>query len=203
MEKGRGVEYGCRGGDGGQGAVIAAYAGGSFKAAHDVFPEGASSIMVVSDSPESFSKVKDSAPAVYYGGITKRAYVLEGATFSPIPQFFVATLSKADPVGIAAFTGDAGEATTGLLNKMPEDHQASGSVALFPCFTRGINEYGRNDVEPAAISAKMPGCRIFGMFAHGELGPSSFAGFSPPAAAKQECTQHSMTSIIALYTSKK
>jgi len=201
MEKGRGSEYGCQGGDGGQGAVILAYSGGNFSAAHEAFPEGACSMMVVADGSGSFSKVQ--APTVYYGGITKQAYVFDGTKLTSIPHFFVAALSGAGPTGIAAFNGDAGEATEGMLAKLPADHAASGAVALFPCFTRGINEYGKNDVEPNAISAKLPGCRIFGMFAHGELGPSSFAGFTPPAEARQACTQHSMTSIIALHTSKK
>lgn len=205
MEKGRGSEYGCQGGDGGQGVLLLAYSGGTFKAAHEAFPEEASSMMVIADTSGNFAKVKGAAPAVYYGGITKEAYVfdVDGARFAQIPHFFVAASLDAGPVGVAAFTGDAAEATEGLLAKMPDDVTASGAVGLFPCFTRGINEYGRNDVEPTAISAKMPGCRIYGMFAHGELGPSSFAGFSPPAPPRQPCTQHSMTSILALHTSMK
>jgi hypothetical protein len=44
--------------------------------------------------------------------------------------------------------------------------------------------------------------RVFGMFAHGELGPSSFADFvSDPNSIS--CTQHRMTSILAIHTVPK
>ena len=43
------------------------------------------------------------------------------------------------------------------------------------------------------------GTRIYGMFAHGELGPSEFAGFAnTPTVVAHE--QHSMTSILAVHT---
>ena len=50
MEKGRGQEYGCRGGDGGQGVVVVAYRGGAFLATHEAIPDTASSVLVISDN---------------------------------------------------------------------------------------------------------------------------------------------------------
>lgn len=178
LEKGRGSEYGCRGGDGGQGLVLIAYSGGATKAGHESFPDGVSSMMVIADGSGAFKKLGP-PPAIVYGGITKDAYVLDDGKFVSIPHFFVGTTASGGPVGVKAFTGDAGDAVDDLIAKVPDGHVKSGAVALFPCFTRGINQYGENDIEPKAISAKLPGCRIFGMFAHGELGPASFTGFSP------------------------
>ena len=55
-------------------------------------------------------------------------------------------------------------------------------------------------VETGAIGEVMPGLRMYGMFAHGELGPSSFKGFSTTAAGPVASEQHSMTSILAIHT---
>ena len=42
---------------------------------------------------------------------------------------------------------------------------------------------------------------MYGMFAHGELGPSRFSGFDSAApAGGVPSEQHSMTSILALHT---
>ena len=76
------------------------------------------------------------------------------------------------------------------------------AVGLFPCFTRGVNKYDAEDVETAAI-AQVVGAsrRMYGMFAHGELGPSRFSGFDSAApAGGVPSEQHSMTSILALHT---
>ena len=74
------------------------------------------------------------------------------------------------------------------------------AVGLFPCFTRGVNKYDAEDVETAAI-AQVVGAsrRMYGMFAHGELGPAEFSGFTrePTSVAHR---QHSMTSILAVHT---
>ena len=59
----------------------------------------------------------------------------------------------------------------------------------------------------SAFSRSLPaGTRIFGMFAHGELGPSSFSGFTSAGgaeSAKIAHEQHSMTSILAVLTSQE
>jgi small ligand-binding sensory domain FIST len=73
------------------------------------------------------------------------------------------------------------------------------AVALFPCFMRGKNEYGVNDVEPAAVAAQLPSVPVFGMFCHGELGPRRCLGFTIAEAPQQTCTQHSMTTIVAVH----
>ena len=74
-----------------------------------------------------------------------------------------------------------------------------------PCVdsTRGVNLYQAEDVESTAIAgvdALPRGARIYGMFAHGELGPSSFAGFTREAGMAVEHEQHSMTTILAVHT---
>ena len=51
-----------------------------------------------------------------------------------------------------------------------------------------------------AIGKVMVGVRMYGMFAHGELGPSSYSGFASSAAGPVPSEQHSMTSILALHT---
>ena len=38
------------------------------------------------------------------------------------------------------------------------------------------------------------------MFAHGELGPSAFAGFAGADTPAQPCTQHSMHTVLAVHT---
>ena len=86
---------------------------------------------------------------------------------------------------------------------MPEGWQAA-SVGLFPCFTRGVNLYDAEDVESGAIEKvlqqrKAVDARIYGMFAHGELGPSEFAGFASEAMTVPY-KQHSGTSILAVHT---
>ena len=51
-----------------------------------------------------------------------------------------------------------------------------------------------------AIGKVMVGVRMYGMFAHGELGPSSYSGFASSAAVPVPSEQHSMTSILAIHT---
>lgn len=202
MEKGRGTEYDCRGGDGGQGYVLIAFHGAGVTAMHDRFPEKACSMMVVADGSESFKKISGDAPCLYFGGITKEAYVLSGAELVQVPHFFVCFSAEAGPVGVITFEGDAGKAIEEVLSKRPGGGTTRSTVAMFPCFTRGINEYGRNDVEPEVVAAKFPdGCVTFGMFAHGELGPSSFVGWSPPCVDPQSCKEHGGTTVLALFTS--
>jgi len=198
MEKGRGSEYGCRGGDGGQGSVVVAFFGSGIHASHGLVPEGATSCMVVTTG-SGWAQASSGAP-VHYGGVTKECFLLRNQAFESVPFFCVST--RDNPVGIAAVQSDVGTATRDLLSQLPPGREASGAVALFPCFTRGVNEYDKNDVEPEAVSQALPGCRIFGMFAHGELGPASFSGFCPPAQSEQTCVQHSMTTVMAVYTSE-
>ena len=204
MEKGRGSEYGFRGGSGGQGCLIVAYSGGA-SAGHTASfprPEDVSSLMVVADTSKAFAKVAGDAP-LHYGGITKEAFVLtEGGALEKVPYFWVASPAGDEPIGVSTFTDDAAGATSALLGRLPAGWRPN-AVGLFPCFTRGVNLYGEEDVESSAVAgAGLPAStRVYGMFAHGELGPSSFSGFVRGASeAMVEHKQHSMTSILAIHT---
>ena len=199
MEKGRGSEYGFVGGSGGQGCLVLAYSGGAAAGHTAAWPADAASMMVVADGSGAFAAAASSAP-LHYGGITKEAWVLSDGALQPVPFFWVASVAGgAAPVGVTTFTGEAGEAALGLLEQAPGPVSA---VGLFPCFTRGVNKYDAEDVETAAI-AQVVGAsrRMYGMFAHGELGPSRFSGFDSAApAGGVPSEQHSMTSILALHT---
>ena len=202
MEKGRGSEYGFKGGSGGQGCLVIAYSEGAVAGHTAEFPSDASSLLVVADGSKSFARVADRAP-LHYGGITKEAFVRrDDGTLEPVPFFWVASPTKSEPTGVATFTEDAGGAASSLLTKVPQGWKPA-SVGLFPCFTRGVNLYDAEDVESTAIGTALQGeasgARIYGMFAHGELGPSDFAGFTSEATAVPH-EQHSMTSILTVHT---
>mmetsp|Transcript_7408 Transcript_7408/g.9171 ORF Transcript_7408/g.9171 Transcript_7408/m.9171 type:complete len:291 (+) Transcript_7408:42-914(+) len=205
MEKGRGSEYGFRGGSGGRGCLVVAYDGDDVTSGTTAdFPAGVENLLVVADTSGSFGKVADDAP-LHYGGITKECFV----ALSPggddvvvprrVPYFWVGSRT---PVGISAFGDDAGVAAESLLGKIPDKVRASGDVGLFPCFSRGVNQYGVENVESDAIGGVMKKPRVYGMFAHGELGPVSFAGFSNESTSqtKIDFTQHSGMSILAIHT---
>jgi hypothetical protein len=199
LEKGRGLEYGGVGGDGGSG-VVAAFFSGPFAFAYDRLPEGATSHLVALGSDRGTLVAKSSVP--YYGGRAKATYRFDPdrQAFLPVPLIAVSTLPSAhSSVGVTSFTSDAKGATSALLDLKPRGHAAQ-AVALFPCFMRGKNEYGKNDVEPDAISELLPGVPIFGMFCHGELGPKRCLGFDPGEVGHAACSEHSMTSILAVHT---
>merc|ERR1712066_603885 len=125
---------------------------------------------------------------------------MDGTT--PVPYFWVASREGTSPIGVSAFRGEASTAAAALLGQLPEGVAPAGTVGLFPCFTRGVNQYGKEDVESAAIVSSLPGAHVYGMFAHGELGPQSFSGYVGPQMQKPHapCTQHSMTSILVIHT---
>lgn len=204
MEKGRGSEYGFCGGSGGQGCVVLAYSNDAVAGHTASFPDDCSSMMVIADTSGKWAKVSASAP-LHYGGITKQSWVIPGGSNdpTPIPYFWVSTKAKVSkPVGVSAFTGDAAAATESLLAKIPSSLRATGDVGLFPCFTRGVNQYGAENVESDAVSVTLSQSspiRVYGMFAHGELGPSSFSGFSD-SVTNIPCEKHSRTSILAIHT---
>ena len=205
MEKGRGSEYGYCGGSGGQGCVAVGYSQGvqtGYNA--DDFPlPNASTLMVIADQSGAWAQDRESAP-LHYGGITKSTWRLDPATkrLAPVPYFWVGDISG-EPTGVSTFTDDAQEATTTLLAKIPSGYVASGSIGLFPCFTRGVNQYGKEHVEPQAAEKAMlktaTPAQVYGMFAHGELGPTSFGDFIRDPNTIP-CTQHSMTTILSIHT---
>ena len=59
------------------------------------------------------------------------------------------------------------------------------------------------NVEPDAIRGLLPDVPLFGMFCHGELGPTNAIGFTPQGASDTPCRTHSMTTIAAIYASKR
>ena len=201
MEKGRGSEYGFAGGSGGQGCLAVGYSKGAVTGTTPDFPPNASSLMVIADQSGNWERDKAKAP-LHYGGITKALWKLDGKSLVTIPYFWIADTSG-HPIGVSTFQGDASAATHSILSKIPSEYKASGSVGLFPCFTRGINQYGKEHVEPTAVASSFETTpRVYGMFAHGELGPSSFNDFTRESN-NIECTQHSMTSILSIHTTPK
>lgn len=193
MEAGRGREYGGPGGDGGQGVVAVVFS--STDEAHipstERLPEGVAAHMIIAARGAGAT---DGASAAYYGGLAKATYRFDPQTAQLVstPRICVSTRAC---LGLTSFTDAADPAAKELLGQLPAGRSVQ-AIALFPCFMRGKNMYGANDVEPDALSRRLPGVPIFGMFCHGELGPSRCAGFDPAGA---RCTQHSMTSILALH----
>ena len=203
MEAGRGSEYGGTGGDGGQGVVAVAFSGGGVAATVETLPTGeTTALMVVATHGSDINSfLNKQAASIYYGGLAKATfqYSHDREQFEAVPYFFVGTVSA--PVGTTSFTSDVKGSMQTLLNQSPAGIKME-AVALFPCFMRGKNEYGINNVEPDAVSELLPDVPIFGMFCHGELGPRKCMGFEPAQKPQQFCTQHSMTTVVAVHTSK-
>ena len=90
MEKGRGTEYGCRGGDGGQGVVVVAFRGGTIVATHEAIPDGSLAVLVLTSnsSPQNFLR---SFSCLYYGGVSKANYVLAEDKFTSVENILVAS----------------------------------------------------------------------------------------------------------------
>jgi hypothetical protein len=199
MEAGRGSEYGGRGGDGGQGVVAVVFSGEGVSASTDTLPASATAHMVVASSGSNVTSfLSSNACAVYHGGLAKATFQFNAdqGQFEAVPYFHVSTAS--DPVGTTSFTSDAKGAMQTLLDQLPPGNRV-GAVALFPCFMRGINEYGVNNIEPDALWEILPDVPIYGMFCHGELGPKGCVGFESAQDPRKSCRQHSMTSIVAMH----
>jgi hypothetical protein len=204
MEAGRGQEYGGVGGDGGRGVVAVVFSG-EFEPSTSSLPTLATSHLAITTSASSATALLvEHGTAPYYGGVAKAAYRYAPASgeFEHVAQFFISsTPTPAAAVGTTCFTDDAQGAVKELLEQVPEGHRVE-AVALMPCFMRGKNLYGRNDVEPDALAKLLPGVAIFGMFCHGELGPKRCLGFDSTGNPEQSCRTHSMTSIVAVHTSR-
>ena len=95
----------------------------------------------------------------------------------------------------AAFTGEPEPALRALLEAVPEGCVPE-ALALFPCFMRGVNRYGRDGVEPETAARLAPGVPLFGMFCHGELGPPAGRALQPGPGVP--CLTHSMTTVAAV-----
>jgi len=207
MEKGRGQEYGFAGGSGGEGCVAVVFSSGAVTGhgnpATMMYPTDVASMMVIEDTDLSFTGAS-TIPPVHYGGVSKKNYFLgENDELERTPYFWIGSKENDLPVGISTFTGEAGDACASLMGKVSNGYVLSGDVGLFPCYTRGVNQYGEEDVETSAIAKTMTKAkaRVYGMFAHGELGPSQFAGFVDKAG-EIPCEKHSMTSILSMHTMK-
>lgn len=206
MEKDRGSEFDFCGGSGGEGCLAIGYYDGATAAHTAEFPEGISSLMIIADQSKSWAKDQAQAP-LHFGGITKNCWKINldnGVSLEDVPCFWVAETSG-EPTGVMTFRGDAAESATELLNNLPKGWQKAGDYGLFPCFTRGVNQYGKKNVETTAIGSLMAGnppARVYGMFAHGELGPSNFAFFTSEAGNKIDYAQHGMSGILTIHTTK-
>merc|ERR1712137_352798 len=100
---------------------------------------------------------------------------------------------------MGAFEGDAAEAAKAAVGRATSDPMAAG---YFPCFCRGVNKYGEDGVEPGMFAdSGLKDVPLFGMFAHGELGPTQGA---PVVCSSEETPApsvelHSATSVLAIY----
>jgi hypothetical protein len=191
------------GGDGGRGVVAVVFARGSAVASLDSLPAaGVTSHLVIAAPDDAIEAwLAAHASAIYYGGIAKATYRYAPAAgrFEPVPRFCVSSLAApGHAVGATAFTGEATEALRTLLDRAPPGSRVE-AVGLFPCFMRDKNAYGRNQVEPDAVTALLPGTPIYGMFCHGELGPRTGLGFNVTQKPQHACTQHSMTTVVAMH----
>eukprot|EP00929_Paragymnodinium_shiwhaense_P042139 TRINITY_DN21857_c0_g1_i2.p1 TRINITY_DN21857_c0_g1~~TRINITY_DN21857_c0_g1_i2.p1 ORF type:complete len:418 (+),score=83.55 TRINITY_DN21857_c0_g1_i2:51-1256(+) len=200
MEKGRGTEYGMAGGQGGEGVVVVAFRGDGFAPNADAnLPDGSALHMVVAGHESK--ALSGGTSGVAYGGAAKTCYKLEhSGDLVEVPRFAISANQASSPTVVSSFQdGDAGDAAEAALKALSGKPTAA---AYFPCFCRGFNKYGENGVEPDAFAKKgLDGVKLFGMFAHGELGPPLdkpvLCTADSPAAATAE--SHSSTSILALY----
>ncbi|CAJ1346439.1 unnamed protein product [Effrenium voratum] len=188
MEKGRGSEYGKPGGQGGEGVVVVAFRGKEHGG-------GGLHMVVKAHGKAELEAVEE---GVSYGGFAKACYKLEhSGDLVEVDEFVV---SSSVPSAVVSFDGDdAKEVAAGTAKKLPGAATAAG---YFPCFCRGYNKYEKDGVEPEAFAGSLEGVPLFGMFAHGELGPLKATGAVAVAAGEAPQTeheQHSMTSILALY----
>jgi len=224
MGKEVGTEYGCRGGDGGKGCTVVAYSGtgvrwvhvGAGRSMQESTTEvkaalgDADSVLVITDGTEKAAVdafITSRGPPCY-GGVAKptahavpphtQNFVVDaGGKREGVAHFFVGNAKSAqEAVCTLSFTGEAGDAGRQLLEGLPPGVSPSGVVGLFPCFTRGVNSYDAFDVEPDALGKVIPGTRMYGMFAHGEIGPP--AG-DVCVGGEVASAKHSGTSILAVH----
>jgi len=209
MEKGRGSEYGFRGGSGGQGCLVVGVTDAVTGHSDLKIPGKTSSLMVIADTSKTFERdYSSSTIPLHYGGIAKEAWIVSSnSSLERVPYFWIANQDESMPIGVSAFKGDASSATKELLLKKPSGFKTD-CIGLFPCFSRGINQYNAENVESQAITSVLDindgaPTRIYGMFAHGELGPSNnFYGFVNDEN-DIKCEQYGMTSILSIHTQKE
>jgi hypothetical protein len=196
MEAGRGKEYGMAGGQGGQGVVVVAFRGKQHAATEAVNSNDGLHMVVATHGKVDLSACSAGSS---WGGYAKACFKLEhSGDVVAIDQFVVSTQT---PSKVVSFDGDAEKATATVSTGLSEKPTAVGYI---PCFCRGFNKYGKDNVEPDAIAASgLKNVPLFGMFAHGELGPSKDKVVELAADGKASASHevHSMTSVMALYGS--
>ncbi len=187
MEAGRGREYGGVGGAGGMGVAVVALAGARADAPDAAAP--AHLVIAAHGRPRP-------AAAPCLGGVAKATWRWDAAAgrFTATDGLHVA-LPPELRVAATAFTGEAEPALRALLEAVPEGCVPE-ALALFPCFMRGVNRYGRDGVEPETAARLAPGVPLFGMFCHGELGPPAGRALQPGPGVP--CLTHSMTTVAAV-----
>jgi len=202
MEEGRGKEYGGVGGNGGKGVVVVAFRGPAFTTAtgEEQICSPGESHMLICDDEASYQEAKSGA---IYGGMAKKCFKMDSSTgaLQQVSSFSVSgTLTSA----VSTFSGIAADAAAAIVASMPDAAKGVKAAGYFPCFMRGVNRYDRDGAEPAEFMVSgMRKTRLFGMFAHGELGPpggSVFVGGEEVggSVAETPVDKHSMVSVLAL-----
>ena len=187
MEAGRGREYGGVGGSGGSGVVAVALSGARADAPDAAGP--AHLVIAAHGRPRP-------AGAPCLGGVAKATWRWDAAAgrFAATEGLHIA-LPPELRVAATAFTGEPEPALRALLEAVPPGCVPE-ALALFPCFMRGVNRYGRDGVEPETAARLAPGVPLFGMFCHGELGPPAGRALEPDPGTP--CVLHSMTTVAAV-----
>lgn len=203
MEKGCGTEYGGVGGSGGKGVVVAAFRGPAHTptVGPGQLTLPGESHMLVCNAEASF---EPAASGAVYGGMAKKCFVMDSSTgnLQEIERFAVSsTVTSA----VSTFSGEAADAASIMVKAMPDEAAGVNAAGYFPCFMRGINKYGRDGVECADfLVSGLRKVKLFGMFAHGELGPPAGTalcggpGAGGPVGEKIPLEKHSMVSVLAL-----
>jgi len=202
MEEGRGKEYGGVGGKGGKGVVVVAFRGPAYKATIDQqqVTEAGESHMLVCNGGAAYEPAKEGA---VYGGMAKKCFVMDSNT-GTVREISSFAVSGAVTSAVSTFAGDAAAAAKAAVASMPQEAKEVKSAGYFPCYMRGVNKYGTDGVECAEFAENgMDNIRLFGMFAHGELGPpegSVLVGGADVGGSIEQTplSKHSMVSVLAL-----
>jgi hypothetical protein len=74
---------------------------------------------------------------------------------------------------VSTFTDDAGAAVRSLFEQDPRKERGGSGRPVSLLREGAFNPYGEENVESDAVRVVLPECRIHGMFARGELGPTT------------------------------
>mmetsp|Transcript_18816 Transcript_18816/g.57166 ORF Transcript_18816/g.57166 Transcript_18816/m.57166 type:complete len:484 (+) Transcript_18816:383-1834(+) len=87
----------------------------------------------------------------------------------------------------------AAQETCAELAKMP-----LGGL-LFTCGGRGLQFYGRSEVESSIFQRKLPGTPLSGIFALGEVGPAALAGSKPGSLKRADPKLQGFTAVFGVW----